>query len=168
MTWWSLSFKVQILFCFERETNCRSFFNLPVMSECVLSWKNKEEGQKINYETTRWLLIFYFSTYLGIFLLFYFHFHFLVDCGTDRLSFGIRWNGREETETISSSKTFGLGKFAVVFTRRTILRLSCLWRKNNHLVDRSEVYWVKRFVQDVCGGRKTISWSGVFPSGFLF
>ena len=35
-------------------------------------------------------------------------------------------NGQNETETISSSKTFGCGNFAVVFTRRAIPRFSRL------------------------------------------
>ena len=52
-------------------------------------------------------------------------------------------NGQEETETDSSSKTFGFGMvgwgiFAVVFTRRTIPRLSGRKRRNNNLVDRGE------------------------------
>ena len=47
-------------------------------------------------------------------------------------------NGQEEKETDSSQKTFGFGRFAVVFTRRTIPRLSGRKRRNNNLVDRGE------------------------------
>ena len=47
-------------------------------------------------------------------------------------------NGQDETETDSSSKTFGLGKFAVLFTRWTIPRLNGRKRKNNNLVDRGK------------------------------
>ena len=45
-------------------------------------------------------------------------------------------NGRGETETDSSSKTFV--RVAVVFTRRTIPRLSWLEGRNKNLVDRGE------------------------------
>ena len=54
-------------------------------------------------------------------------------------------NGGDETETISSSKTFAQGGFAVVFTRRAIPCLSGRkdsssgWmERNSHLVDRGE------------------------------
>ena len=47
-------------------------------------------------------------------------------------------NGRDETEMDSSSKTFVLCIFAVVFTRRTIPRLSGSEWRNNNLVDRGE------------------------------
>ena len=60
-------------------------------------------------------------------------------------------NGQNETETISSSKTFGCGNFAVVFTRRAIPRLSgSEWRKNN-LVDRGEELAGKDVQLGVCG-----------------
>ena len=47
-------------------------------------------------------------------------------------------NGRDERETDSSSKTFEFGDVAVVFTRRTIPRLSGRKGRNNNLVNRGE------------------------------
>ena len=47
-------------------------------------------------------------------------------------------NGRDETETDSSSNTFAWDKVAVVFTGRTIPRLNGSERRNNNLVDRGE------------------------------
>ena len=60
-------------------------------------------------------------------------------------------NGRGETETDSSSKTFVSCNFAVVFTRRTIPRLSGFERRKNNLVDRGEELAGKDVVLDVCG-----------------
>ena len=60
-------------------------------------------------------------------------------------------NGRDETETDSSSNTFAWDKVAVVFTGRTIPRLNGSERRNNNLVDRGEELAGKDVQLGVCG-----------------
>ena len=52
------------------------------------------------------------------------------------LEFG--WNGRDETATISSSKTYGYSMGAVVFSRRTILSVNGSEGENINLVNKGE------------------------------
>ena len=80
-----------------------------------------------------------------------FSFHFInqwiggwIDCHLESVG-----NGRDETETDSSSKTFG--RFAVVFTRRAIPRFIGCERRNNNLVDRGEELAGKDVQLGVCG-----------------